>query len=96
MIDLGKLGHKPYRDYLISKALVKGLEAMEKEADPHEDRERVFIASIIDMEFPLYKAESHPDSKSAVKYLTNFMELIDIEADGTRIYRSNPNEDIHG
>ena len=94
MIDLSKLANIPYRHYLISKALCKGLKAMEDENDPHQDKELGLIQGIIDREYPAYKAESAENSVSAVKILTNFMECTDVLADGTRIYRSNPSEDI--
>lgn len=94
MIDLSKLANIPYRHYLISKALCKGLKVMKEEADPHQDKELVLIEGIIDREYPSYKAESADNSSAAVKMLTNFMECTDVLADGTRIYRSNPSEDI--
>lgn len=94
MIDLSKLANIPYRHYLISKALCKGLKAMKEEADPHQDKELLLIEGIIDREYPSYKAESAENSSSAVKMLTNFMECTDVLEDGTRIYRSNPREDI--
>ena len=94
MIDLSKLANIPYRHYLISKALCMGVKVMEKENDPHQEKEIELIKGIIDREYPSYKAESAESSTAAVKMLTNYMECTDVLADGTRIYRSNPSEDI--
>lgn len=96
MIDISKLANIPYKHYLISKCLCIALEELEKIGDPIEEKERELIKSLIDLEYPAYKAECASDSKAAVKILTQFSELVDIDENGTRIYRSNPNEDFHG
>jgi hypothetical protein len=96
MIDISKLANSSYKNYLISKCLCLALEKMVSDADPIEKNEVHLIKSLIDLEYPAYKAECAPDSSAAVSVLTKFAECKDVLEDGTRIYRSHPNEDIHG
>ena len=95
MIDLSKLAQIPYKHFLISKALCIAVEEMKKKADPNEEREVEMMQNLIDMEYPSFKAGCANDKQDAIDILTKNMELVDVNANGTKIYRSKYNEDIH-
>ena len=95
MIDLSKLAHIPYKNYLISKALHLAVDSMKKEGDPNEIREIQFMQNLIEVEYPMYGASKADTKEDAIDILTKHMDLVDIDENGNRIFRSR-DEDIHG
>ena len=94
MIDLSKLAEIPQKHYLISKALCIAVEEMKKRGDKNEQREIEYLQSLIDVEYPQFRAANAATKDDAVDILTRNMELIDIDENGIKQFRFR-NEDLY-